>query len=455
MKVFNALQLKKGAKGEGYPTTASLTQPIQFLSARKKDDDWAAWNIDWLELQGMEFIRLNARRLLKNYKLAKGIIDKSDYLVVEDNEHRDLMDVLTKEDNSALELKFYPIVPNVINVLCGEFSKRYNKVQFRAVDDTSYNEMLEQKRIQVEQNLLADAEAQLIARMIEMGMDPTSEEAQQQLSPEGIKSLPEIEDFFSKSYRSLVEEWASHQYNVDEERFKMAELEERAFRDMLITDREFWHFRMMEDDYEVELWNPVLTFYHKSPDSRYISEGNFVGKLDLMTIADVIDKYGYLMDEGQLHSLQNIYPAKSSLYQVNGYQNDGAYYDPSRSHEWNTNMPGLAYRKYVSNWSNDPARGGDIVSAILNESDGIYNWGESYLMRVCTVYWKTQRKVGHLTKITEEGEIIQEIIDETFKVTEKPIYDTSLFKNKTKENLLQGEHIDWIWINEVWGVELR
>jgi hypothetical protein len=231
----------------------------------------------------------------------------------------------------------------------------------------------------------------------------------------------------------------------------MAELEERGFRDMLITDREFWHFRMLEDDYEVELWNPVLTFYHKSPDSRYISEGNFVGKLDLMTVSDVIDKYGYLMTEEQLHSLQNIYPAKSALYQVNGYQNDGAYYDPSRSHEWNTNSPGLAYRQFVSNWSNDPARGGDIVSAILSESDDVLNWGQGYLMRVCTVYWKTQRKVGHLTRITEDGEIIQEIIDETFKVTEKPIYDTSVFKNKTKENLLQGEHVDWIWINEVWG----
>ena len=451
MKVYNALDLKKGANGEGYPTTSSLTQPIQFLPAKEKDDDWAAWNIDWLELQGMEFLRLNARRLLKNYKLAKGIIDKSDYIVVDDNDQRELIEVLTKEDNSALELKFYPIIPNVVNVLCGEFSKRYNKIQFRAVDDLSYNEMLEQKRIQVEQNLLADAEAKLIARMIEMGMDPNSEEAQQQLAPENIKSLPEIEDFFKKDYRSLVEEWASHQYNVDEERFKMAELEERAFRDMLITDREFWHFRMMEDDYEVELWNPVLTFYHKSPDSRYISEGNFAGKLDLMTIADVVDKYGYLMDEEQLHSLQNIYPAKSSLYQVNGYQNDGTYYDPSRSHEWNTNMPGLDYRRFVSNWSNDPARGGDIVSAILNESDDVYNWGESYLMRVCTVYWKTQRKVGHLTKITEDGEIIQEIVDETFKVTEKPVYDTSVFKNKTKETLLEGEHIDWIWINEAWG----
>jgi hypothetical protein len=451
MRVFNALQIKKGAKGEGYPTSSSLTQPLQFLPRKKKDDDWSAWNMDWLELQGLEFLRLNARRLLKNYKLAKGIIDKTDYIVEEDNDYKDIIDVLTKEDESALELKFYPIIPNVINVLSGEFSKRFSKVQFRAVDDLSYNEMLEQKRAMIEENLLADAEKKLIFKMIEMGMDPQSEEAQQQLNPEALKTLPEIEDFFSKDYRSLVEEWASHQLKVDEERFKMQELEERAFRDMLITDREFWHFKMLEDDYDVELWNPVLTFYQKSPDVRYISDSNFVGKLDLMTAADVVDKYGYLMNEDQLEALQKIYPARSALYQVNGYQNDGAYYDASRSHEWNTNMPGLAYRKFVSNWSNDPARGGDIVSAILNESDDIKLWGEGELMRVATCYWKTQRKVGHLTRVLEDGEIIQEIIDENYKITEKPIYDTSVFKNKTKENLLQGEHIDWIWINEVWG----
>lgn len=451
MKLYNALDLKKGAKAEGYQATSSLTQPVQFLPQKDKDDDWAAWNIDWLEIQGVEFLRVNARKLLKNYKLAKGIIDKTDYIVSDDNDYADMLDVLTKENESALELKFYPIIPNVINVLCGEFSKRYNGIQFRAVDDTSYNEMLEQKRALIEQNLLADAESKLIAKMIEMGLDPQSEEAQKSLAPENIKSLPEIEDFFRKDYRSLVEEWASHQYKVDEERFKMQELEERAFRDMLITDREFWHFKMLEDDYDVELWNPVLTFYHKSPDSRYISEGNFVGKIDLMTAADVVDKYGYLMTEEQLVSLQNIYPAKSALYQVSGYQNDGSYYDATKSHEWNTNSPGLDYRRFVSNWTNDPAIGGDILSSILKEGDDISTWGERYLMRVCTTYWKTQRKLGHLTKITSEGEVIQEIIDETFKVTEKPIYDTSMFKNKTKENLIEGEHIEWIWINEVWG----
>ena len=451
MRVLNAMQMKNGARAESGPTFSSLTQPTQFLPYVQKTDDWAAWNLDWLETQGVEFLRVNARRLLKNYKLAKGVIDKSDYIVEPDNDYKDMMDVLTAENDSALELKFYPIVPNVINVLTGEFAKRYSKVQFRAVDDTSYNEMLEQKRLQIEESLLADAEANLVMKMIEMGMDPASEEAQQKLSPEGLKTLPEIEDFFSKDYRSMVEEWASHQLAVDEERFHMQELEERGFRDMLICDREFWHFRMMEDDYDVELWNPVLTFYQKSPDQRYISDSNYVGKMDLMTVSDVIDKYGYLMNEKQLKSLQKIYPARSAQYQVNGYQNDGSYYDATRSHEWNTNMPGLAYRQYTSNYWNNPGVGGDILSEILENSEDTGNIEEGNLMRVSTIYWKTQRRVGHLTKIELDGSVTQEIIDETFKITEKAVYDTSIFKNRTKENLLQGEHIEWIWINEVWG----
>jgi len=451
MRVLNAMQMKNGAKAESGPTFSSLTQPTQFLPYAKKTDDWAAWNLDWLELQGIEFLRVSARRLLKNYKLAKGVIDKSDYIVEPDNDYKDMMDTLTAENDSALELKFYPIIPNVINVLTGEFAKRYSKVQFRAVDDTSYNEMLEQKRMQIEESLLADAEANLVMKMIEMGMDPASEEAQAKLSPEGLKSLPEIEDFFSKDYRSMVEEWASHQLAVDEERFHMQELEERGFRDMLIADREFWHFRMLEDDYDVELWNPVLTFYQKSPDQRYISDSNYVGKMDLMTVSDVIDRYGYLMDEKQLKSLQKIYPATSAQYQVNGYQNDGAYYDATRSHEWNTNMPGLAYRQYTSNYWNNPGVGGDILSEILDNSEDTGNVEEGNLMRVSTIYWKTQRRVGHLTKIELDGSVTQEIIDETFRITEKAVYDTSIFKNRSKENLLQGEHIEWIWINEVWG----
>ena len=270
MKVLNALQLKKGAKVSSQASSSglNLTQPIQFLTSKKKNDNWAAWNLDWLENQGMMQLRNNARKILKNYKLAKGIIDKSDYIIEEDNEYKDLMDVLTHEDSTALQLKFYPIIPNVVNVLSGEFSKRYSRVQFRAVDDLSYNEMIEEKRGMIEENLLNDAKIKIMSEMSKMGVDiENDEKAQQELQPEKLKTLPEIEEFFQKDYRSLVEEWAMHQLKVDEERFKMQELEERGFRDMLICDREFWHFRMMEDDYDVELWNPALTFYQKSPDT--------------------------------------------------------------------------------------------------------------------------------------------------------------------------------------------
>jgi len=450
MQVYNALQLKKGAKVE-QNRMGSITQPLQFLSKVDKDEEWAAWNLDWLEWNGLKQIRRNARRLMKNYKLAKGIIDRSDYIIEEDNEYKDIVELLTREEATALELKFYPIIPNVINVLVAEFAKRSTKLTYKTVDEYSYNEMMEQKRKMLEETLLSQAQVKISAALLEQGLDPKSEEAQQQLNPEQLKTLPEIESFFKKDYRSLVEQWASHQHKVDVERFKIEELEERAFRDMLITDREFWHFHMMEDDYEVELWNPVVTFYHKSPDVRYISQGNWVGKIDMLTVSDVIDKYGYIMTEEQLKALEAVYPIRSGGYIVGGYQNDGTYYDGTKSHEWNTNMPSLAYRQYTTARANSITDGGDIINEILSQGEDYFDQGTAYLLRVTQAYWKSQRKVGHLTKITENGEVTNEIVTEDYKVIDKPIYDTRLFKNKTRDNLLFGEHIDWIWINEVWG----
>jgi hypothetical protein len=95
--------------------------------------------------------------------------------------------------------------------------------------------------------------------------------------------------------------------------------------------------------------------------------------------------------------------------------------------------------------------GGDIINQILSQGEDYFDQGTAYLLRVTQAYWKSQRKVGHLVKITEEGEVTNEIVTEDYKVTDQPIYDNRLFKNKSRDNLLFGEHIDWIWINEVWG----
>ena len=195
MQVLNALQLKKGAKAE-YNKMGSLMQPVQFLPEKEKNEEWAAWNIDWIENQGVKQLRRNSRRLLKNYKLAKGIIDKTDYIIEDDNDYADLVDILTKEDDSALEIKFYPIIPNIINVLVGEFAKKYARVSFRAVDDTSYNEMLEQKRAMIEETLLAEASRDIILKIQASGAQLEEEQFQEAINPEKLKTLPEIEQFF-------------------------------------------------------------------------------------------------------------------------------------------------------------------------------------------------------------------------------------------------------------------
>ena len=203
MQILNALQVKNGAKAD-YQKIGTITQPLQFIPKKEKTQEWASWNLDWIEWQGLKQIRRNSRRLMKNYKLAKGIIDRTDYIVEENNEYKDIVELLTREDESALELKFYPIIPNVINVLVAEFAKRSTKLTYRSSDEFSYNEMLEEKRQMVEDTLLADAQVKITAALLEQGLDPESPEAKQQLAPDNLKSLPEIEQFFKKDYRSMI-----------------------------------------------------------------------------------------------------------------------------------------------------------------------------------------------------------------------------------------------------------
>jgi hypothetical protein len=448
MEILNAIDLKKGKRTKKNKFGV-FTQPIQFVPADEKDDEWSKWNIDWLEWQGIKQIGSKARRIMKNYKLAKGVIDKTDYLPSVENEMTEMLENLTEGQNEALELKFYPIIPNLVNTLVSEFAKRNTKVDYRAVDEYSYNEIMEKKTEEISKVLVEYAQQKLIAKMVEMGLDPNSQEAQQQLDPEALKRLPEIEEFYSKKYQTLAEKWAVKQHAIDVNRFKMDEMEEIAFRDSLITDSEFWHFKMLEDDYNIELLNPALTFYHKSPNVHYISQGNWAGWIDMLTIADVVDKYGYLMTAEQLESLELLHPARSARYMIDGIPNDGSLYNTDDTYESNRRS-GLDMRRHLSFLENahDPH---DVVSYIVGQSEHAGNLHTVELLRVSTSYWKTQRRVGQLTKIDEDGAVITEIVDENYVVTTKPIYNKVFEKKETADNLIFGDHIDWFWINQVWG----
>jgi hypothetical protein len=457
VQIISSYQLQKGTTAERYSgfnsSLPTIAQPLQMLPYDEKDDNWRAWCMDWYEWQGIRQIQQKIRKKAKNYRLANGVIDKNDYIATpEDDENKQLLDILTREDDitNISELNFYPIIPNVVDLLVGEFSKRNNKVFPFAVDEQSQNEKLDKKKELLDNVLIGQAQKEISERLIEMGVDPESEEFLQQASPEAINSLPEVQRFMTKTYRTSVEQWSAHQINADRLRFRMDELEVIGFRDSLIVDEEFWHIRMGESDYEPELWNPLYTFYHKSPNKRYISESNFVGHIELLTVSDTIDNYGYLMSKDELESLENILPSTGAQYLLNG-QNDGFYYDTSKSVSENQTNGSLGYKQFMA-W--EGAFGSN------NSVNSLFDWvmqdGEldvltRNMLRVTTTYFRSQRLVYSVTKVDEVGNMSRLIVDECYKPIVEPIYDNTFLKEKTDLNLLYGEHLEPIWIPEIWG----
>lgn len=136
-----------------------------------------------------------------------------------------LVSTLAKDDElESMELKFYPIIPNVVNTLMSEFSARIKKISFRAKDEYTFNEIAQEKYEAIEDVLLKKAEAKLSRNFLkwEKFNDPqVIQEWQQKMSPENLKTLPEIQDFFAKDYRVISEIWAQKRYEIDESRFNM------------------------------------------------------------------------------------------------------------------------------------------------------------------------------------------------------------------------------------------
>ncbi len=464
--VLTARELLNGFVANNSDFNLYNMTPLQMIPEKEKDDEWKKWNLDWLERAGMRQLSECSRKISKNYHLANGVLDKMDYMIGE-SEASDHISAIVNDNDSTLPLKFYPIIPNVVNILVGEFSKRINRIIAKAVDEFSQQEALDYKKDLVTQILTQRFQEQRIQALSEMGVDVAAGGDQVQKEMEASAQLAQAETKF-RTYRGIAEKWANHVIERDAHRFDMYQKEIEAFKDMLIADREFWHIRIMEDDYKVELWNPKYVFYHKSPDTDYTSEGNHIGRIRLLSIPDVIDMFGDKMTNDQLVSLKNGYSVVTGLPLV-----DDAYKDRNENYT-NYSKP---YPEGITNvtWQKHMDRKfADNKSASNNEFNmpwaDMKNIQTDYwsaldspgMVRVTEGYWKSQRQVGRLyvrdidPKTGESFTKLSEIVDENFKVTDKPVYDKSIDEKESEANCVKGEHIEWMWINEVrYGVKIN
>lgn len=425
--------------------------PPQMIPLKEKDDQWKKECMDVLEAIGRSQFFDNMS-LLENYELVKGRFIYHHYF--EREGYHDLVASLTQEFKIPSHLRHYDIISPVINTLSGEQQKRPDTFRVRAYDDESTNQILRQKEEMLHQSIFASIREEIGQKLYAQGLDINknqfeSEEEKQEHEQQVNQAMqqmtpPQIQKYMKYSWRATAEMWGDHQLNADKERFNLPEKEKKEFEDMLIADRCFRHFYVTAVGYEQETWNPITTFFHKSPDIDYVEDGDYVGRVFYMSIPAIIDRYGYRMTAEELKSLQdetlNLRPKAGVIDE---------FFDA-------TSVPFPTYRDYktiTDSFGFDPingyagAFGERAMLDAMTGNVGSNTWvNTSSLMQVTEAYWKTQRRIGKATlPDPETGELITIIVDETFNTK-----GFKELKDATWDDEEEPYTIVWTYVNQIY-----
>jgi hypothetical protein len=430
--------------------------PFQMLSLEEKTNDWVRAVADYYEMAGWLNVERRAGRIQKNYWMRYGKLNQSDYIINPDiNEYSQAIGMIVPQESQSPLEQFYPLVPNFIDVLRGEFIKRENQWTVQAVDQYSIDEAFKYKQEEftkiVQEFALVEKERALATMGFSQEKDP---EAYQQELEKAMAKFQELE-MSSRSYRTTGVKWAEKVLRIQERRFDLFEIEPDAFESMLITDSEFWHLDLLDDDFKLELLNPKFCDYHKGPNVKYVSDGDYFLWFDFMSSGDIVNRYGRRMKEEDLVKLKEIYVKTANII-VPDYlkSHQGSYYDTSKNWLDATDMnpvmnDALLGKELAYNFMRTPNFDHNQEVDLLNPVWGRRVTGQPQMFRVMRLYWRAMKRIGWLTKVNRDGSYEEsQWIDENFKVTIEPKYDTSVNKKKTKDNLIYGEHVDWTWVPE-------
>lgn len=436
--------------------------PWQMVELEDKTKEWKEWNADYFEWIGLSQVRNNSRKIIKNRRLASGILDMEDYLISENGDVAQLQNWYLPDDTQNSLHKFHPLIPPFLKVLDGEFLKRNLKVYVSCTDRNTEDEKLEYKKGIVDKTLTKLIISQREKALQEAGLSEVDENGQQ--NQEYVTEMQAAGELAQaqmkyKSYRHIFEQFGQHVINKDYSKFNMAELEREAFIETLCNSGEYWHIDLGEDSYSPEFLDSACVFKHQSKNIKYSSKGDYFGWFEDMSTGDIINKIGKKLTKEQFDNLKKTLESYSNAMQNGGTGSivaheqgwQGSTYDTSKPYPaGQTNVPMANYWRgenleaLTNNFRNSSS---DTIAGLFSNKST--NFSSPKMYRVMRLYWRSQNKVGWLTKKDRTGQVVfQDWIDENFKPTVTPIYDNTITNEKTKVNLVYGEHIDWEWVNE-------
>lgn len=452
--LYKGLKLDKNALLGG---NVNDILPFQMLTMEEKTVDWVKGVADFFETAGWFNVERKAGRIQQNYWMRYGKLNPNDYIVNPDiNTFSQAVGWITPPNNPSPISQFYSIAPNFIEVLRGEFLKRDNRWGVKAIDQWSTAEAFEFKKQQFEAILIKQAQLEKQQALAQMGLTEESDPQQFQIQMEQMmQELTEVQ-LKAKNFRTVGEQWAEKVLKIHEERYSLYEIEPDGFESGLITDSEFWHIDLLDDDFKIELLNPKWCDYHKSPGIKYVSEGDYFLWFDFMSAGDIVNRYGRRMEEEDILKMKDIFSrSTSNILVVDQLKNrQDSYYDYTKPWSEATDLNPVLNdvhlgRELAYNFMRTPNFDHNLDVDILNPIYGRRMTAQPQMFRVMRLYWRSLKRIGWLTKINRDGtRVLPDWVDENFRVTIEPQYDTSVVKKETKDNLIYGEHIDWTWVPE-------
>jgi hypothetical protein len=401
--------------------------PDQFKTDKEKQDEsWIKNTMDYFANKAYAEYVKNRDTFVKNYDLMKGILRMEDFY--QEPQVRSFTDVMTADLQLPAYVKMYSIITTPVNELVGEISKRPDTFRVKAFDDDSQSEELEFKTGILQQYVISQARQKILQQAALNGEEIGDEEVDQ-MTMEDVKDVLD-------SYTSVAEKWANHVLTCQKAEFNLKEKSEDAFRDLLISARQFYH--IYEDNsklgFNIEVANPKNTWFLTTPDRKWISDptgraqGAYAaGTVQVMELSEIIESIPDLTKEEIDHlrsSLQDyglINVRESNLGNPNAIPGiDSVMYD--------TYDPLVLQTRMII--ESEMKENNDGLKDFLGLTSNVSSFGYKYVVVRC--YWISKKKIGKLIYIDEMGNEQSILVDENYKSGTIP----------TEQSL------EWGWVNQ-------
>jgi hypothetical protein len=401
--------------------------PDQFKTDKEKQDEsWIKNTMDYFANKAYSEYIKNRDTFVKNYDLVKGILRPEDFY--QEPEVRSFTDMLTSDLSLPAYVKHYSIITTPINELVGEISKRPDAFRVKAFDDDSKAEELEFKTGILQEFIMNQAKQKIMEKAAIAGQEIEEEELQQMTMEQVQEELD--------SYTSVAEKWANHVLTANKADFVLKEKSEDAFRDMLISAREFYH--IYEDNsklgFNIEVANPKNTWFLTTPDRKYISDPSgraqgayAAGTVQVMELSEIIESIPDLTKEEIDHLRSSLQDYGLINVRESNLGNPDAI-PGTDSVQYDTYDPAVLQTRMII--ESEMKENNDGLKDFLGLTNNVSSFGYKYVVVRC--YWISKKKIGKLIYLDELGNEQSMLVDENYK----------------KGTIPTEQSLEWGWINQ-------